>query len=225
MEILHKLDLRGKRQLLILKYTEVFQSHSKNYELPARKKRAANRNSTNDRYTIFLSQINKPDSDGIQCCLSFTCSVDIVERLALHWNLKWKWKWSCSSCPVICVTMNCSLRGSSVHGVFQARVLEWVAIPFSRGSSQLRDRTQVSCIADRRFTLWATRKFFIIACQPGCPAQDGEPSALHSSLWAVGRISPPAPLPSQRSLRSSYSNSWCLSGLTADLTSQSVCWV
>ena len=38
MEILHKLDLRGKRQLLILKYTEVFQSHSKNYELPARKK-------------------------------------------------------------------------------------------------------------------------------------------------------------------------------------------
>ena len=84
MEILHKLDLRGKRQLLILKYTEVFQSHSKNYELPARKKRAANRNSTNDRYTIFLSQINKPDSDGIQCCLSFTCSVDIVERLALH---------------------------------------------------------------------------------------------------------------------------------------------
>ena len=84
MEILHKLDLRGKRQLLILKYTEVFQSHSKNYELRARKKRAANRNSTNDRYTIFLSQINKPDSDGIQCCLSFTCSVDIVERLALH---------------------------------------------------------------------------------------------------------------------------------------------
>ena len=47
--------------------------------------------------------------------------------------------------------------GSSVHGVIQARILEWVAIPFSRGSSQLRDRTQVSRIAGRFFTVWAIR--------------------------------------------------------------------
>ena len=52
--------------------------------------------------------------------------------------------------------MDCSLPGFSVHGIFQARVLEWVAISFSRGSSWPRDRTQVSYIADRRFTLWAT---------------------------------------------------------------------
>ena len=52
--------------------------------------------------------------------------------------------------------------GSSVHGIFQARVLEWVAIFSSRGSSQPRDWTQVSCIADRRFTIWATRKAFQI---------------------------------------------------------------
>ena len=44
-------------------------------------------------------------------------------------------------------SMDCSLPGSSVHGILQARILEWVAIPFSRGSSQPRDRTQVSCIA------------------------------------------------------------------------------
>ena len=43
-------------------------------------------------------------------------------------------------------------------GIFQARILEWVAFPFSRGSSQPRDRTQVSCIAGRFFTSWATRK-------------------------------------------------------------------
>ena len=43
--------------------------------------------------------------------------------------------------------MDCSPPGSSVYGIFQARILEWVAIPFSWGSSQLRDRTQVSCIA------------------------------------------------------------------------------
>ena len=48
--------------------------------------------------------------------------------------------------------MDCSLSGSSVHGIIQARVLEWIAISFSRGSSQPRNRTQVSCIAGRCFT-------------------------------------------------------------------------
>ena len=48
--------------------------------------------------------------------------------------------------------------GSSVHGILQARILQWVAISFSRGSSQPRDQTQVSCIAGRRFNLWATRE-------------------------------------------------------------------
>ena len=57
----------------------------------------------------------------------------------------------------LCLTlrdpMDCSLPGSSIHGIFQARVLEWVAISFSRGSSQPRDRTQVSLIAGRCFTI------------------------------------------------------------------------
>ena len=47
------------------------------------------------------------------------------------------------------------LPGSSIHGILQARILEWVAIPFSRGSSQVRDRTQVSCLVGRLFTIWA----------------------------------------------------------------------
>ena len=46
----------------------------------------------------------------------------------------------------------------TVHGILQARILEWVASPFSRGSSQPRDRTQVSCIAGRFFTNWAMRE-------------------------------------------------------------------
>ena len=49
-----------------------------------------------------------------------------------------------------------ALPGSSMHGIFQTRVREWVTIFFSRGSSQPRDRTQVSCIAGRHFTVWAT---------------------------------------------------------------------
>ena len=54
--------------------------------------------------------------------------------------------------------MDCSPPGSSVHGIIQARILEWVAIPFSRGSSWPRDQTWVSCIAGRFFTIWATRE-------------------------------------------------------------------
>ena len=54
--------------------------------------------------------------------------------------------------------MDCSLPGSSIHGIFQARILEWVAISFSRGSSQSRDRTQVFHIVGRCFTVWATRE-------------------------------------------------------------------
>ena len=59
-------------------------------------------------------------------------------------------------CPTLCDPMDCSLPGSSVHGIFQARVLEWVAISVSRGSSWPRDWTQVSHVACRRFTGRAT---------------------------------------------------------------------
>ena len=59
------------------------------------------------------------------------------------------------SCPTLSGPMDYSLLGSSVHGIFQARILEWVAISFSRGSSQPRDQTRVSCIVGRRFTVWA----------------------------------------------------------------------
>ena len=48
--------------------------------------------------------------------------------------------------------------GSSVHGILQARTLEWVVIPFSQGSPQPRDQSLVSSIADRFFTIWATRE-------------------------------------------------------------------
>ena len=57
-----------------------------------------------------------------------------------------------SWCP-----MDCSPPGSSVHGILQARVLEWVAVPSSRGSSRPRDRTPVSCLEGRLFTDWTPR--------------------------------------------------------------------
>ena len=63
------------------------------------------------------------------------------------------------SCPTLCNPTDCSPPGSSVHGIFQARVLQWVTISSSRGSSRPRDWTQVSHIAGRRFTVWATREY------------------------------------------------------------------
>ena len=54
----------------------------------------------------------------------------------------------------------------TVHGILQARILEWVAFPFCRGSSQPRDWTQVSRVADRFFTSWATREVHATACSP-----------------------------------------------------------
>ena len=56
------------------------------------------------------------------------------------------------SCPTLCHPMDCSLPGFSVHRILQARILEWVAISFSRASSRPRDRTQVFCTAGRFFT-------------------------------------------------------------------------
>ena len=59
------------------------------------------------------------------------------------------------SCLTLCDPMDYSLPGSSVHGILQARILEWVAILFSRGSSRPRNQTQISSIAGRFFIIWA----------------------------------------------------------------------
>ena len=71
------------------------------------------------------------------------------------------------SCPTLRDHMDCSLPGSSVYGIFQAIVLEWIAISFSRGSSQPRDRSQVSHIVDRRFTIIYMYQFSSVA--QSCP--------------------------------------------------------
>ena len=60
--------------------------------------------------------------------------------------------------PTLGNPMDWSLPGSSLHWILQARILEWVAIPFSGASSQLRDRGSVSCIAGGFFTIWATKE-------------------------------------------------------------------
>ena len=114
------------------------------------------------------SKLGKEDVKAVYCHPAYLTYMQSTSWETLGWRkhkLEWrllevKWsevKWS-QSCPTLCDPMDCSLPGSSVHGILQARILEWVAISFSRGSSCPRDRTQVSCIAGRRFTIWGTRK-------------------------------------------------------------------
>ena len=84
----------------------------------------------------------------------------------------------------LCDAMDCSLSGSSVHGIFQARGLEWVAISISTGSSRSRDRTQISHIAGRHFTVWTTHL-------PAPAAVKSLQSCL--TLWDAIDGSPPGP--------------------------------
>ena len=76
----------------------------------------------------------------------------IVGGFFINWAIKLKVKVA-QSCPTLCDPMD-----HTVNEILQARILEWIAFPFSRGSSQPRDRTQVSHIAGRFFTSWATRE-------------------------------------------------------------------
>ena len=75
--------------------------------------------------------------------------------------------------------MDCSPPGSSVHGIFQSRILELIAISFSRGSSRSRNQTWVSCIAGRSFTNWAMREVDAIN---KWQSRDSKPDQLVSSL-------------------------------------------
>ena len=62
------------------------------------------------------------------------------------------------SCSTLCDPMDCSPPGFSVHGILQARILQWIAFSFSRGSSPPSNHTPVSSTADKFFTIWATRE-------------------------------------------------------------------
>ena len=112
--------------------------------------------------------------------LANEASVKLPERggvmMPIYWWQQWKQlivlttRWQAlftmkvkvkgaQSCPTLCDPMDCGPSGSSVYGILQARILEWVAIPFSRGSSQSKDQTQVSRIAGR----------FLMSGPPGKP--------------------------------------------------------
>ena len=91
------------------------------------------------------------------CTIAQVKSMDILRYLRPELSLVLKVK-GAPLCPTICDCID-----YMVHGILQARILEWVAFPFSRGSSQPRDPTQVSCIAGRFFSRWATGKSLVLS--------------------------------------------------------------
>ena len=108
------------------------------------------------------------DFQDYLCFLSCSLGTDYEGPWMLHWKLFWHYRqqgttdifWAmevkvkeAQSCPTLCNPMD-----NTAHGILQARILEWVAFPFSMGSSQPRDQTQVSHVAGRFFTSWATRE-------------------------------------------------------------------
>ena len=119
---------------------------------------------------------------GAPTCLALCCVFHIWSSSELVSHLGWSawvvlmrswawWVWGCpritstkqqvlvvQSCLILYKSMDCSLPGSSARGILQARILEWVTIPFSGGFSWPRDQTRVSCIAGRFFIVWATRE-------------------------------------------------------------------
>ena len=117
------------------------------------------------------------------------CGSKIIDRLLLGSGEK---KFSAVYLQVcvlshvrLCDPMDCSNPGSSVHGISQERILEWVAIPFSRRFSQPGDRTQVSCFEGRFFTIWATREWVAISYSRGSP-QPRDQTQISYISW-IGR--------------------------------------
>ena len=93
-----------------------------------------------------------------------SCTVPMENwRWSLKMNMCMPWvcvRFVAQSYPTLCDPKTVALQIPLSTGTLQARILEWVAVPFSRGSAQTRDWTQVSCIAGRFFTVWATKEAY-----------------------------------------------------------------
>ena len=114
--------------------------------------------------TLKIWQVAICSTQICQCMWICSCSVTKSCLTVTPWTAACMWISCVFSCWRFCNPMDCSRPGSFVHGISQARILGWVAISFSKGSSQPRDWTGVSCIAGGFFTNWAIREALLISC-------------------------------------------------------------
>ena len=115
-------------------------------------------------------------------------------------------------CPTLCNPMD-----YTVHGILQASILEWVAFPFSRGSSQSRDGTQVSCIADGFFTSWATREALLAFKVPAIRAIYCDKQSISSSVERIvhGPITASSLITKQKRRTKGWLATWSFSHLAS----------
>ena len=93
---------------------------------------------------------------------------------------------SCSVVSDSLLPLQRSLPGFFVHGILQARILEWVAIPLSRGFSWPRNRTQISCTTGRFFTIRATREVPVVHTQKKAGRRESYSKETHVTLYMLG---------------------------------------
>ena len=162
-------------------------------------------------FSSCLSVVGLPfDHPCLWCQLTWYCQKDSHSNweninlfdcllLLLWWPENNESRWSslvvcalvAQSCPRLCDSRGCSLPDFSVHWILQARMLEWVAIPFSRESSWPRDLTRVSWIADRLFTIWAIREdFFVVWGEELWPCFCALPAVLASQTSSLSYSTP-----------------------------------
>ena len=130
-------------------YTRMRQSTRQYYELPCFQRRRGKKTTFSISVSNLLDlkywsvnrihRIRSVDRSDQMPVQKVRCSITISE----------KWVSVAQLCPTLCDPVDCSTSGSSVHGILQARILGWVAIPFSRVSCQ-----PISCIVGRFFTMW-----------------------------------------------------------------------
>ena len=133
-------------------------SRKHNLNLPHTSNCLYNSYMENSAVTTGLEKVSfHPNPKEEQCHRMFKLVHDCT-----HFTCKQESEWKSLSRVQLCNPMACNLPGSSVHGILQARILEWVASPIPRGSSKPKDQTQVSHIAGGFFTIWATKVMFKI---------------------------------------------------------------
>ena len=107
---------------------------------------------------------------------------------------------ACSVMSILCDPLNCSLPGSSLHGISQARILEWVVIPFSSGSSPSKYQTHISCVSCigrqilYHWVIWEAHIYLCSPCESNIYRPQGIPGiwakipeTLKANLWLKGR--------------------------------------
>ena len=108
------------------------------------------------------------------------------------------------SYPTFYSSTDCNMPGSSVHGILQARILEWVALPSSRGSSQPRDGTRVSCIYRQIIFCWVTRGEELILIPKSWRGQNIPKSILQGWITSITLISKTIEILQQKKITGQY---------------------